>query len=490
MPVRHAQKELIRHRLSREQGTLKKNQGLRVALLYPSPYPLAMSSLGYQTIYRIINLYTPHTAERAFLPDGRWEGPLLTYESLSPVGNMDLIAFSLAYELEAPGLIRCLELCGLAPLAQQRQSGEPPVILGGPITVANPLPFAPFVDAMVLGEAEGVVGSLLECVANYPERNRLLSHLAEIPGVYVPLLHQDRLPPPAPPVLADSGPLPAFSPIITPDSAFPSMHLVEAERGCSRSCTFCIMRRSAGAGMRLVSDDQILRTIPAHASRVGLVGAAVTDHPRLLPLVETIVESGREIGLSSLRADRITSDLVRLLGRGGNRTLTTALDGASRRLRQELCKGVEADEVIQAARLARDHGMSRLKLYVMVGVPGEQGSDIEELIGLLREIGQIIPLVASINPFVAKANTPLKDAAFAGIRTIDRRLRYLRKALEPEVTVKAISGRWGWVEYALAQGGMEMAPAMLEAAAEGGGFAAWSRAIARHAPRFMRWVAG
>ena len=114
------------------------------------------------------------------------------------------------------------------------------------------------------------------------------------------------------------------------------MFLIEPERGCSRGCTYCVMRRTTNGGMRLVSPEKVFSLIPENARRVGLVGAAVTDHPKIKELVSKIVASGREIGISSLRADRLDEELVQLLAQGGYRTLTTASDGASQRMRNQI----------------------------------------------------------------------------------------------------------------------------------------------------------
>ena len=130
--------------------------------------------------------------------------------------------------------------------------------------------------------------------------------------------------------------LPARSQILTPHTELRSMFLIEPERGCSRGCTYCVMRRTTNGGMRTVPPERVLELVPEQARRVGLVGAAVTDHPRVVELVETLVRGGREVGISSLRADRLTDALVAALRKGGARSLTTAADGASERLRKAI----------------------------------------------------------------------------------------------------------------------------------------------------------
>ena len=139
------------------------------------------------------------------------------------------------------------------------------------------------------------------------------------------------------------------------------MFLIEPERGCSRGCTYCVMRRTTNGGMRTVAPEKVLSLIPEHARKVGLVGAAVTDHPRIVDLVRNLVESGREVGISSLRAEQLVKkpELVTLLARSGARSITTAADGASERLRTAIDRKTNAQQILGAARLAKAAGMSR-----------------------------------------------------------------------------------------------------------------------------------
>ncbi|HTM20613.1 MAG TPA: radical SAM protein, partial [Kofleriaceae bacterium] len=145
--------------LADEIGTVRKEAPRQVALVYPSPYRAAMSSLGYQQIYRVLNAIPDVAAHRAMLPDdpAAWRAagtPLITLEAETPVGNYPVIAFSVAYELEIPGLVECLELAGVPVLARDRGPGDPLVVCGGPLTFSNPVPLAPFADVIIMGEGE------------------------------------------------------------------------------------------------------------------------------------------------------------------------------------------------------------------------------------------------------------------------------------------------------------------------------------------------
>jgi radical SAM superfamily enzyme YgiQ (UPF0313 family) len=470
--------EPIRERLLDERGTLRKQAARRIALCYPSPYHVGMSSLGFQTIYREIHQHPDATAERAFLPDdvAAWREsrvPLCTYESQQPVASFDCLAFSVSYELELTGLFEMLELSGIPLLREDRGPSHPLIVCGGPLTFSNPVPLAPFADVIILGEGEELIHTL--CDALGESRSGLLAHLSQQPGFYIPGLSADW-----PSVAkAEDDRLPARSQIITPHTELRSMFLIEPERGCSRGCTYCVMRRTTNGGMRTVEPSRVLELIPPDAQRVGLVGAAVTDHPKIVELVRTLVDDGRSVGISSLRADRLCArpELVSLLARSGAKTLTTAADGASERLRKALDRKTNAAQLIKTAELAREAGFARLKLYLMLGLPGEEDSDLDELVLLAGELSRIIPTSFGCAPFVAKRNTPMDGAPFVPIEETERRVAYLRRKLRGRAEIRPTSPRWAWVEYMLAQGGEAAGLAAVEAWRNGGTFAAWKRAF-------------
>ncbi|MCZ6805430.1 MAG: radical SAM protein [Deltaproteobacteria bacterium] len=470
--------EIATH-LRDEVGAIHKEAPESVALVYPSPYRVAMSSLGYQTIYRTINAIDGMAAHRAFLPDDveAWRHsrrPLVTYESMRPVSDYPVLAFSIAYEPEVEGLIQTLELSGIPPLASDRTRRHPIVFAGGPLTFSNPLPLAPFVDAIVMGEADQSIYTVLRTIFDSDSKDSALRTLSTHPHVLVPELEGDILPPID---KADSTRLPAFSQIMTPHTELRNMFLIEPERGCHRGCTYCVMRRSTNDGMRIVKKERILSLVPDDAKRVGLVGAATTDHPQITEIVNALADSGREVGLSSLRADRLNDDLVAALRRGGHRILTTASDGSSQRMRDAIQRHTSEEQLRQAALLARRHGMKRLKLYLMVGLPGETDEDIDEMVELGKELSSLIPLSLGVAPFVAKRNTPLDGEPFAGISLVDARLRRLRRGVRGRVDVRATSARWAWIEYVLAQGARAEGLAVLEAVKAGGRFSDWKRAF-------------
>jgi len=473
--------ERIRTRLADEVGRLDKQAPFTIALLYPSPYGAAMSSLGYQRIYRAINEASGLAAERVVLDDDA-EGKLalqtrpISYESRRGLDEYPIVAASIAYEGEIAGFLRMLEAAGIPPLREDRDERHPFVLAGGPLTFSNPLPLAPFCDAMIIGEAENIVVDVVRTVESSARRIDAADALAKIPHVFVPSHHGDVLPIVA---KAPDEMLPAWAPIRTPHAVLSNMFLIETERGCSRRCTYCVMRRSTNGGMRLVPMDRILELVPEDARRVGLVGAAVSDHPKVVPIIHALADRGCEVGLSSLRPDRLNDDFVAALRRAGQGVLTTAMDGPSERMREILERKAKEKHLIRCAELTRRHGMDRLKLYLMIGLPGETDEDIDECVRFTTELTKIAPIALGIAPFCAKRNTPFDGQPFAGIDVVERRLERLRRGLRGRADVRSTSAKWAWVEYVLAQGGAAEGLATLEAARDGGNFAAYRRAFAK-----------
>ena len=389
-----------------------------------------------------------------------------------------MIALSVADELALAGVVRLLDAASVPALREDRDLRHPIVVAGGPLTFSNPLPLVPFADVIVVGEADTLAVDVMRALRDAASREDALDRVARLPHVLVPARHADRgdrwLPEVA---MCDDAILPAWAPIRTPDTELSNMFLIETERGCSRGCTYCVMRRSTNGGMRIVPAERVLELVPADARRVGLVGAAVSDHPKIVHLVRTLAERGCEVGLSSLRPDRLTDDFVAALKLAGYKTLTTAMDGTSERMRESLERRSPVKRLERAAELARAHGMHRLKLYLMVGVPGETDADVDECAAFVTELSRIVPVVLGIAPFCPKRNTPLADEPFAGIDVVNSRLDRLRKKLRGRAEVRATSARWAWVEAVLAQGGAAEGRAVLDAVRAGGSFSAWRKAF-------------
>jgi radical SAM superfamily enzyme YgiQ (UPF0313 family) len=471
--------QVVRRRLlAEERGTIIREAPLKIALCYPNPYRTAMSSLGYQVIYRLWNSRAGASCERVVLPDdGAWARqhalPLLSLESGRPLGAFDVIAFSVTYDLDITGFFEMLSMAGIPVLRSERTRHHPPVLLGGPVTASNALPFGPFIDLAVIGDGEVAAPKLLEVFLE--GREDWKEEAARIPGVWIPELHGDRVPATQ---KVTAGALPAYGQIVTPHTELSKMFLIEPSRGCPRFCKFCLVR-SPESPMRETEVEAVMSRIPEHAPRVGFVGAAISEWEGIREALRQVVALGKGVGISSLRADRLDEDFVELLVRGGYRTMTVASDAPSQRMRNKVAKALRASQLRRAAELARAAGMSRLKMYVIVGLPDETPEDLEELADFSRELGAILPLALGLSPLVPKLHTPLGDAPFEGVELLERKLDRLRRALQGKADVRATSARWSWVEYRMSQGCEEAGLAALEAWRQGGSYQAWREALVR-----------
>jgi radical SAM superfamily enzyme YgiQ (UPF0313 family) len=442
-----------------------------------------MSSLGYQVVYQRFNAHPDIQCERAVLPTNiqkfRQTGrPLTTIETGQTVGGADCIAISLAFEPDIFNVLELLSLARIPALRTERGTDYAPVVLGGPITMSNALPLAPFADAIVLGDAEVVVEALSEALLrekDHQNRHELLEELSTLPGVFVPEFHGTAVPDLN---VSPTDDLPAVGGIWTPDSELSGMRLIEVARGCPRYCSFCVMR-AAAQPMREAPLEKVAEALNTDAPRIGFVGAAVSEYSHIRETLKLAISAGKGVGISSLRADRLDEEFVGLLHEGGYRTMTIASDAPSQTLRARLKKGLRDRHLIRAAELAAQFKMKVLKMYVIVGLPNETLDDIDELANFSLTLQSIIPRVAlGIAPFVPKLHTPLGDAPFEDVKVLERRLKHLRNRLKGRVEMRSVSARWAWVEYRLSQGGVEAGYAAYEAWKNGGSMANYRRAFA------------
>tara|TARA_Y100001934_G_C12298665_1_gene748745 strand:+ start:97 stop:1527 length:1431 start_codon:yes stop_codon:yes gene_type:complete len=443
-------------------------------MAYPSPYRVGMSALGYQQIYRAILAEPGWTALRAFndVDEGGVSTRPFVYELGGAMDRPDAIAFSVSYELEIAGVVQMLTRMGLEPLRRDRRPDDPPVVIGGPLTFSNPTPLLPYCDVLICGEGEALIGPVLRVVDEQPKA-RWDEAFSELEGVVLP--GDGSNPEHLPVAKSPHHLLPARSAIVATETELREMFLIEPERGCSRQCTYCVMRRSTNGGMRRLAADHVLSLVPEGVNRVGLVGAAVTDHIELPQILEALVARGVGVGISSLRADRLKPRLLQLLREAGYKSLTIGLDGASPRLRRLIERKSEDLHVERVARDGKAVGFMQMKVYMVLGLPTETDEDIETLAQEMTELSTILPVALGLAILVPKRNTPLYSAPFIGIRESDRRLKRLRRALKGRANLRPVSTRWAWVEAVLARGGVGVGEAVLRAERAGGRFANYRR---------------
>jgi len=390
-----------------EEGTPRKKYRkgmIRVAVAYPSSYRVGMQSLSVHILQQMINSIDYAIAERVFMEG---EGPYLSVESGAPLRNFHVVIFSVHYELDYPRILRMMRMSGI----DMRSRPRPLVVMGGPPLMANPEPMADFADIVAIGEVEAIIPRLLDA---YLEFGDDLESYADLDGVYVPSLGKH----PVRRVFVGINqcftvtryPIPA-DPDRTP--VFGGNLMVEVMRGCGGGCLFCmegyVMRPLRYRPLNELKEVVRRGLVLGNYEGVTLLGLSVGDHPGFKELMRYLVEDlGVRVTVPSLRIDSLDEETIGLIARGGQRVLTIAPE-SSERLRFALGKRFRDEEVVEKAILAAKYGIDHVKLYLMVGLPGETYGDIDDVVRLINRIkGVGIRIHLSVNPWVPKPQTPLQ----------------------------------------------------------------------------------
>jgi len=390
--------------------------------------------------------------------------------------------------------------------------------MGGPAPWVNPEAIAPFVDAIVIGEAEGLTDLLIPVIQEYLDAGRerdkqeLLRRLSQLQGIYVPSLYDcsyrddGTL---AEVAARDDAPLPVrrwvardlqrfntSAQIRTPNTEFSGMFLAEAARGCGQGCRFCFAGY-AYRPVRYTPPEQLEREFAARQQeegrplRVGLVGSSLTDHKQIAEVTRGLARQADGVSLASLRADNLTEAVACAIGEAGQRTVTLAPETGSERLRYVARKHVTDDDVVTAAERCAAHGVERIKLYYIVGLPCETEPDLMGIADLSARVvraGDFKKVTLTLHPFVPKPQTAYQWAGTAAPADMERRLRAVGRAVRHasarlDFTVDSVRG--SFVQAVLSTADRRVSRALLEAHRNGGNW----RAAFREAGIDGEWYA-
>ena len=468
--------------------TINPHAEQKVAIVYPNTYFVGMSNLGLHIIYEEINLHPSSVCERIFLPEkkeldayDKTKTPLMSVETQRPMHQFDVVAFDVTFEMDYFHIPLMLRYGRVPVMSEDRTGFDPIVIAGGPCATFNPEPFADFIDAFIIGEGEGIVTAVLERIRegreNGESREETISALAQIGGVYVPVLYTPQYDDNKRFVgydIADGAPKIIrrhFEPltsggetvIATNFTEFGAMYIIEVARGCGRHCRFCM----AGYCFRVprVRPLDILKEGVDRAEKlgkkVGLMGAAISDYPEVDELVTYIRSKDMRYSCASLRADSLTQAVVDGLAESGQKTITIAPETGSERLRRVINKGISEENLRTAAQLSAKSGIQHMRLYIMIGLPTETDEDIDAIIGLaertqahMAEVGCKGRLTLSINPFIPKPFTPFQWMAMDHQKSVEKKLQYIKKSLQKNRRIEVLveSPKEAYIQGVLARG--------------------------------------
>ena len=468
--------------------TINPHAEQKVAIVYPNTYFVGMSNLGLHIIYEEINLHPSSVCERIFLPEkkeldvyDKTKTPLMSVETQRPMHQFDVVAFDVTFEMDYFHIPLMLRYGRVPVMSEDRTGFDPIVIAGGPCATFNPEPFADFIDAFIIGEGEGIVTAVLERIRkgreNGESREETIAGLAQIDGVYVPVLYTPQYDDNKRFVgydIADGAPKIIrrhFEPltsggetvIATNFTEFGAMYIIEVARGCGRHCRFCM----AGYCFRVprVRPLDILKEGVDRAEKlgkkVGLMGAAISDYPEVDELVTYIRSKDMRYSCASLRADSLTQAVVDGLAESGQKTITIAPETGSERLRRVINKGISEENLRTAAQLSAKSGIQHMRLYIMIGLPTETDEDIDAIIGLaertqahMAEVGCKGRLTLSINPFIPKPFTPFQWMAMDHQKSVEKKLQYIKKSLQKNRRIEVLveSPKEAYIQGVLARG--------------------------------------
>jgi len=487
------------NRTDREVGTIWKrwNEKIKVALAYPNRYHVGMSNLGFQSVYQHLNSIEDVLCERVFLQDENDPigSRITSLESSRPLSAFDVVAFSISFENDYPNLLAILEQAGLPLRVEDRRPPHPLVVAGGVACLLNPEPISEFIDCFLIGEAESLLPRFFEHFDPGADRLLWLEKTArKVPGIYVPgfykpAYHSDG-------TLASFRPLadvpervkrgihhdltdaPVCSTILTPDTTFDQTYLIEVSRGCPHGCRFC----AAGyifRPPRFRPAAQIERSLENGAAlthKIGLVGAAVSDHPQIDRICDAAGKRDLCLSFSSLRADAVGAELVTALKGSGVKTATIAPDAGSQRMRDVINKGITESQILDTAQLLVENGIPNLKLYFMVGLPTETMADIDAIISLCKRIKhrflkssrarkRIGAITVSINSFVPKPVTPFQWEPMDSVSRLKQKIKRIKYGLKAvaNVRINADVPRWAYIQAVLSRGDRRVSRLLLAA---------------------------
>ena len=446
---------------------------IRFASVYPNVYKTAMSSLGYQIIYGLVNERDDTYCERVVYPSVR------SLETNSPLRDFDIISFTIQYEQDYFNVLEILNKAEI-PLRRNDRTDKDPLIIpliiaGGPCATANPLPLSDFIDVFVIGEAEVVLYDFLDCYLNLKNDGRFnrddLSPFLDIESLYISeFKNKAKIA-----LLEDmNNAYQLTRPIITQTDdddlmpVFSNSIFLNVSRACTRGCRFCmssyLYRPQREVNADLLVDTALKISENTGLKKINLIGAAVSDYSHIDYLIETLREKGFVVSTPSMRIESITKDILVSLRKSGLKTLTIAPESIES-IRKKINKDIPDEKIFEVVKDAVELGFN-IKLYFIIGLSSSSDEDIVELKDFIKIIDSMkydidsnsksssrkakVSIKFSVNPLIPKPHTPMQWNSY-DMKDIKSKIKYLKKNLKG-VDIKFDSAKMGLIQYVLSCG--------------------------------------
>ena len=502
-----------------------------IALAFPDIYEVGMSYLGFKILYHILNKEEGVAAERVYAPWVDMEAkmhenalPLTSLETGKILRDFDFVGFTLQYELSYTNILNMLDLGNISLFTKDRTDEDPFVIAGGPC-VYNPEPLADFIDFFIIGEGEEIMVELMNAYKTWQNegcldgRQGFLERAVRIDGIYVPsFYHVDYLDEkkkkkvvpvnPAAPAAVKKRVVKDLNTISYPNAPIVPfgeiVHdriMLEVFRGCTRGCRFC----HAGMVYRPVRErkpellKQLARELVNNTgyNEISLVSLSTADYSCLAPLIHDLIAELKNekvsVSLPSLRVDSFSVDLAKEVQEVRKSGLTFAPEAGSQRMRDVINKGVTEEDLLKAVGAAFESGWSSVKLYFMIGLPGETDEDVLAIAELAKAVQykyfQIkghrgAKVTVSVSSFVPKPYTPFQWKGQDEIEEIRRKQMLLKDALKVKnITYQYHDAVTSVIEGVFARGDRRLGNALYLAWQNGAKFDGWSEHFS-----YKRWL--
>ena len=489
---------------------------IRMALAFPDVYEIGLPNLGLSILYDQVNRREDALAERVYCPWMDMEElmrarqmPLFSLENKVPLKEFDMVGFTLPYESLYTNLLNMLDLSGI-PLRSSDRSEADPLIIAGGHACFNPEPMYAFLDAFVIGEGEEIIHEILDTVKLHKQsgasRKDLLKKLDKIPGIYVPAFFEvtyrenglidairhttDEGQPRVTKRIIKKLPEPVTRFLVPNIQTVNERVTIEIMRGCSRGCRFC----QAGMITRPIRErpaEEILKALKTSAEQTGfeeisLLSLSTSDHSHIAEIMQGVMEMSESMNLAfslpSLRVESFTPELISSMQAKRKGNFTIAPEAGSETLRKRINKSISEDEILATATHIFQMGWTNLKLYFMIGFPGETLEDVQGIVDLCRQIkgigkrliGGRLKLHISVNTLIPKSYTPFQWLPFSRSEDIAEKYRLISDGLKKTgIQIDWPNYRHSLLEVWLSRGDRRLAEVIESAWRNGARFDAW-----------------